>query len=240
MLGLVGLSVACAHMTPAMPERVSWVKPNQGETTQISIGDTVLSAGNAVQVQVIAVPHPVVVAGYQIPSADYRVVAISENGAEFRAHLAPGQATPTGGQQVVNALFGQPKRASTTNLTWKNGSDGSPQLCLAGCVNVPAARVEWVDEESFEQRLIFTGFQGRTLHMEYREFADDRARPAFTLPVRFDLKQSRVVNVKGARIEVLGVNSQALRFRVLEPFRASDPIADRRGRRAVNVPASPR
>ena len=108
MLGLVGLSFGCAHMTPALPERVSWVKPGLGEATQISIGDAVLSAGNALQIRVIAVPHPVVVAGYQIPSADYPVVSISENGAEFRAQLQPGQAVPTGGQKVANALFGEP------------------------------------------------------------------------------------------------------------------------------------
>ena len=239
VVGLVLLTAGCAaKMNPALPDHVEWVKPKEGQKTQVTIGDTVLTAGNAVQAQVIAVPHAVVVAGYQIPPGDYRVISISENGAEFHARLAPGLVTPTKGQQVSNVLFGQPSASSRTNLIWKKDSQGIPSLCLAGCVNVPSSKVEWVDQETFERRLVFSGFEGRTLHMEYREFQNDRARPAFSTPMRFDLSRGRVVDVKGARIEVLGINARALQFRVLEPFRESDPVAERRGRRAVNVPAS--
>ena len=52
----------------------------------------------------------------------------------------------------------------------------------------------------------------------YREFSNDTARPAFNNDVDYDLKNTKIIGYKGARIEVIEANNQNITYKVLSNF----------------------
>jgi hypothetical protein len=51
----------------------------------------------------------------------------------------------------------------------------------------------------------------------YREFSEDRTRPAFSQEVTSDLKEGTLVDFKGARIEILEATNISIRYKVKVP-----------------------
>ena len=50
----------------------------------------------------------------------------------------------------------------------------------------------------------------------YREFKDDTARPAFSLDLKYDLTESKVVGYRGARFEIIKATNQGLTYKTLK------------------------
>ncbi len=75
--------------------------------------------------------------------------------------------------------------------------------------------------DSFQQTLIYSGKIGDKINISYREFINNRARPAFNNEVEYDLSESNVIGYKGARIEILEATNELIRYRVLRNFNAA-------------------
>lgn len=75
---------------------------------------------------------------------------------------------------------------------------------------------------AFRQELIYSGVSQGTITIEYREFTNDMARPAFSQTLRYDLNEGREIGFRGARLEILEANNISVRYRVIQPLR-QDP-----------------
>ncbi len=69
-----------------------------------------------------------------------------------------------------------------------------------------------VRENTFSQEIIYTGIEGDTIHFTYREFIGQLIQSAFSIPMVFDLKKSRVINIKGYEFKVLNANNTEIRY----------------------------
>jgi hypothetical protein len=72
-----------------------------------------------------------------------------------------------------------------------------------------------VGPTSFRRELIYAGVSQGTISIDYREFSNDMARPAFSQTLRYDLNEGREIGFRGARFEILEANNVAVRYRVL-------------------------
>lgn len=235
------LPLGCA--TPFMaapPETEKWAEPAKGAEVIVHVGDPLLAVGEAQQMRAIIVPSSLSVGGYSLAAGEYLIDGMREDGT-YRAALAPRDTKASTMHSILSHSLTGAAPAVPTVLEWKARADRDPELCVGGsCTKNPRATLEWIDVKSFERRLIYNGRSGNMLRAEYREFRDDLARPAYSTELIFDLGKSRVIGVKGSRIEVLGVNNRAIKFRVLKSFSAEQQVGRKSRRRAVAVPASPR
>lgn len=70
-------------------------------------------------------------------------------------------------------------------------------------------------QDSFRRELLYSGVAQGTISLEYREFVNDMARPAFSQTLRYDLNEGRTIGFRGARFEILDANNISVRYRVL-------------------------
>ena len=83
---------------------------------------------------------------------------------------------------------------------------------------VDASRVAEEAADSVKRELLYDGKSGTTLHLSYREFVKDMARPAFTQELSYDIRDDRIIGFKGARFEVIDANNRSIRYKVLSGF----------------------
>ena len=70
--------------------------------------------------------------------------------------------------------------------------------------------------DSFMQELIYTGRSGDTIHVSYKEFRRDFAKPAFFNELRYDLSQSNIIVFRNYRISIAEATNEYIRFTVLQ------------------------
>lgn len=90
-------------------------------------------------------------------------------------------------------------------------------------LNVPYTSVEeLVPGTQGSQRLIeYGGLSGTTISLHYKEFSEvegNLLRPGLAQEFKFDLNNGGVVEVKGARIEVLEATDRGLHYKLLSRF----------------------
>lgn len=236
----VMISLGCA--TPFMaanPETQIWEEPSQGTETVAYVGDPILVAGKAEQKRAIIVPAALSTGAYVLAAGEYLITGMREDGI-YRAPLQRSHTKASTANSILSRVLTGKEPNVPTVLQWKARPDQDPQLCLdSSCIRNPQATLEWIDVESFERRLIFSGRSGDVIRAEYREFQNDMARPAFSTELVFDLGRSHVIGVKGSRIQILGLSNQAIKFRVLNSFTDEEKIGRKKRRRIVSAPAAP-
>lgn len=72
--------------------------------------------------------------------------------------------------------------------------------------------------ESFRRELIYTGVSQNTVTLQYREFKDNLARPAFTQELKYDLSQGKEIGYNGARFEIINAGNVELTYKVIKPL----------------------
>lgn len=72
--------------------------------------------------------------------------------------------------------------------------------------------------DSFRRELIYGGVSQGTISIEYREFINDIARPAFSQTLRYDLNDGREIGFRGARFEIIEANNVSVKYRVIRPL----------------------
>lgn len=70
-------------------------------------------------------------------------------------------------------------------------------------------------DDSFMEELIYTGRSGNTIHVSYREYKKDFARPAFFQELRYDIGQSRTVVFKQYKLKIIEATNEYVKFIVL-------------------------
>jgi hypothetical protein len=79
-------------------------------------------------------------------------------------------------------------------------------------------KVNAIDKPGFVQELIYNGRAGDSAKFLYRELANSVLRAPFSQEVQYDLKESKVIGFKGARIEVIDASNTRLKYKVISNF----------------------
>lgn len=67
----------------------------------------------------------------------------------------------------------------------------------------------------FRKELIYSGKQGSTIAVVYREFREGLIAPAFTQELKYDLKQSKVIRFQRFSLEVLSADNSTITTKVI-------------------------
>ena len=70
-------------------------------------------------------------------------------------------------------------------------------------------------DDSFQEDLIYTGRSANTIHVSYREYRKELARPAFFQELRYDLDKSDTIVFRNYRIKVIEATNEIIKYKVL-------------------------
>lgn len=79
-----------------------------------------------------------------------------------------------------------------------------------------------VSTDSVQRLLVYGGKTGTKIRLAYRELWKNITRPSRDVFVEFDLDDSKVVEIQGARIEVIEATGKSLRYRVTKAFHSTE------------------
>ena len=74
---------------------------------------------------------------------------------------------------------------------------------------------KYATDDSFKEELIYTGCSENTVHISYREYKKEFARPAFFQELQYDLKKSDIIVFRNYKMKVLDANNEYIKFIVL-------------------------
>lgn len=75
-----------------------------------------------------------------------------------------------------------------------------------------------ITNSGFKRELIYSGTSKGTVSLQYREFVNDFARPAFSQQLSYDLSEGNEIGYKGARFLILKATNVILRVKLLKPL----------------------
>ncbi len=78
-------------------------------------------------------------------------------------------------------------------------------------------RPSW-SNDSIQRLLVYGGRTGTKIKVAYREVWKNITRPSRDVFVEYDLSDSKIVEIKGARIEVIEATNMNIRYRVTRAF----------------------
>ncbi len=76
----------------------------------------------------------------------------------------------------------------------------------------PSGKITKYQEGSFKQELLYNGKSKDTIKLQYREYRDNLARPAFFQDLTYDLTESKEIGFRGMMIEVLEATNSKIKF----------------------------
>jgi hypothetical protein len=177
------------------------------------------------------------------PDVDFEFVCNVPLNREFRCRGTSGVEIPVAGNTSIDGTQYQVLQLGSTNNglpvgmlidrqtrqasgigVWRNGfgvwdtkGGASFQVSPLPVFKAPM-RVDVDKTKPFESiELVYTGLNGRSITLLYREFTpDDLARAAFFQNLTYDLSSSDTIAFKAFRIKVLEASNQSLRYVVIQ------------------------
>lgn len=127
---------------------------------------------------------------------------------------------------------GRPRGAGPGRPTVTLAVDPTDETRLIGVVNFGLTKSSYpvadatfstgnctvLGTDSFRRELIYSGVSQGTVSIEYREFINDMARPAFSQTLRYDLSEGDVIGFRGARFQILDASNIDIRYKVTRPL----------------------
>lgn len=89
---------------------------------------------------------------------------------------------------------------------------------MTSAINIKKRNRYFFGANNFQQTLIYTGKFGEKIRIAYRESSNNNARPAFNNDMEYDLRESRVIGYKGARIEIIEATNESITYKVIKNF----------------------
>lgn len=78
--------------------------------------------------------------------------------------------------------------------------------------------IKTFEADSFVKELVYGGVSQGTVAISYREFSDNKARPAFTQELKYDLSEGDVIGFRGARFKIIKAGNVSLKYVVVKPL----------------------
>jgi hypothetical protein len=182
--------------------------PEVGKMITVYVGDHMVQKGSIFEENVLRVRKSIDGTLYDIPAEIYPQIGFDEK-QDFYSAVG-----------VVRGGLSDPVRA----LALKK--EDPAKLCVitvfgaSACYEGDFERQKQVSESgnSFQQTLIYSGRVGNKINIGYREFSNDKARPAFNNDVEYDLSSSNIIGYKGALIEVLNADNSSITYKLIRNF----------------------
>lgn len=217
-----GLISACAPLdiTSVPPTYETLLSPPIGETASAQTGDPIIEMTHALSVPAIKFMSDCSFDERRDLAGTGTVTyTVSRDAVFTRDNLTNGVPGYCGTPMQYTPPLGHIPVAHCVAVNGNNlvAFPGSGRLLTSNC-QVKPHNVMAEDKDSIKRQLLYDGKSGTTLHLSYREFYGDMARPAFTQEVSYDLAQDTVIGFKGARFEVMEANNTGIRYRVLKGF----------------------
>jgi hypothetical protein len=155
-----------------------------------------------------------ILGSYTISEGTFEKLGEDERYEHFRIGATQGSGV------VTNSILADPIQSVA-----RRKSDSA--ICVITVYNAPACKENadykmtkkpYLDDNSFQQVLIYNGRTGDTINVGYREFSNDTARPAFSNEIQYDLSVSDVVGYQNARIRVIQATNTSIRYVVIQNF----------------------
>ena len=83
-----------------------------------------------------------------------------------------------------------------------------------------------LSREKIQRTLVYGGKEGSKIKLAYREVWKNIGRPSHDAYVDFELRDSLIVEIKGARIQIIDADAQMIRYRIIRPFSPSKELSD--------------
>jgi len=182
--------------------------PEVGRMITVYVGDHMVQKGTITEENVLVVYKTIDGALYDIPAKQYLQVGFDEK-QDFYSAVG-----------VVKGAFSDPIQVLA--LKKHEGAE----LCVitvfggSACYQGEFERKKRLSERgnNFQQTLIYSGRIGDKINIGYREFSNNRARPAFNNDVEYDLSTSNTIGYKGALIEVIKADNSSITYKLIRNF----------------------
>lgn len=196
-------------VTAYAPPTVEITTPVLGAVTEVRVGDYLIEAGLLSEADAIGIPAPVQMTGFTLPAGEYVKIGTMNGKEMFRASQGGGPAIN------ANALY---PGGMVITVSGEVVCLGDSTFVCGKSPLLTRFKKRASNAPNFSQTLIYNGKIGSKIAVAYREFSNDVARPAFSNSAEYDLKESKVIGYRGARIEVLDANNETIKYRVLSYF----------------------
>lgn len=206
MAATLACFVIAACATPTMQGEVTYsTEPAPGAIVESEIGEALFTSTVARTVPGITFPTGTIYVG-GLANYEYELFApfvISADGNSFCGSVLPLRSSfgeqPASQQPVNNACF---------SSEW---FDENVPLAEHTLVTIRTA-------DYFQRQLIYTGRNGSSITILYREFMGDMVRPAFDQELTFDISDDNVVGMRGARLRIHEATNVSITYEVIRGF----------------------
>ena len=79
-----------------------------------------------------------------------------------------------------------------------------------------------LSSDKIQRSLVYGGKTGTKIKLAYRESLKNITKPAGDVFIEYDLADSKVVEIKGARIEIIEATDQGIRYRITKAFASTE------------------
>jgi len=210
--------MACASSSVPIKQNVQNISyPALDTITTNNIGDILLSQGvlttyPAVEIlQDISGPGAIVGHG-NIVKGIY--IGVSNEGNNIIYKPRPNDAIMTEAVGVF-LLAGS---GDALNIAWRGGFGNLVKGKSIDSAFYKKTTTAIESSSDFQQTLIYTGKEGNIIKATYREYSGSLARPAFTIDVTYDLKESNVIAFRGAKLQIIEATNTSIKYKVLSNF----------------------
>ncbi|MFM5469164.1 hypothetical protein [Aeromonas sp. R1-2] len=210
-----------AQIGPYTPPTQDVSEPALNQTQTAYVGDHLLSQGTYSEREAIEFKSMFKLSGWSYGITAGKFVKTGEN--SNYDYYTPMEGPKGGKIERYNGL------SMISPAIGLQVSKAANDLCIfmlshevvCGDDKSPATKttVRTIDENEFQQTLIYNGMVGNKINIAYREFSGKQARSAFSNDVEYDLSQSKVIGYKGARIEVIKATNENITYRVISNFK---------------------
>lgn len=215
---LLAISTQLYGSENTLYEEVIYNKPNIGNTTEVYLGDRMLS-------QQIGEWKECITPSKTYSKKTFGWTGVYKAGEPIcKLELKAKHYWPT----YVNATNGLGDK--TIQLVSWSGKKGKYKLCQtamgmkAYCIkklsedDVEFGETFIYKENSFQQTIEYAGRSGDILKFNYSEFSDGFARQAFTREFQVDLSEGNIAAYKGALIEIIEATNVQIKYKVIRNF----------------------
>ena len=190
-------------------------KPDIGIEVVASLGDFLLDRRIIHEIDVIYVEEKVSSWGRTVLPGKFYKTRENKKFEYFAPRVSPSD------WLIVSSWGNKPLPPLELQVSKKNQMG-----CISGetekqCrwINIKRGKEKQIGTEYFRKTLIYNGHAGNVIKIGYREFIDDRARPAFSNEVQYDLDEGNIIGYGGAQLEVIEATNTNIRYKVIKYFR---------------------
>jgi len=209
--------IACASSVPIRQNIENISYPELNTITKNSIGDILLTQGIRTTYPAIEIMHDIngpgaMIGRGNIPKGIYIAVSMEGNNVIYKPRSNDAIMTEAVG--IIFLVYSN----DILNIAWRGGFGNLVKGRNIEKDSYKKTEITIESSSDFQQTLIYTGREGNIIKATYREFSSNLARPAFTVDVTYDLKDSDIIAFRGARLQILEATNTLITYKVLSNF----------------------